>query len=56
MLLEEDCAIFCGSCAMAGIVGVVALCYRAFVVIWPAVYISTLSTKLVMLLQTFHLH
>ena len=55
-LLEGDCVIFRGSRAMAGIAGVVPLCYRTFVVISRAVYISTSSAKLVMLLQTFHLH
>ena len=55
-LHEGDCVIFRGSRAMAGIAGVVPLCYRTFVVIAPAVYISTSSAKLVMLLQTFHLH
>ena len=55
-LLEGDCVAFRGSRAMAGIAGVVPLCYRTFVVISRAVYISTSSAKLVMLLQTFHLH
>ena len=56
MLLEGDCVIFCGSRAMAGVAGVVPLCYHAFVVVSQTVYISTSSTKLVMLLQFFHLH
>ena len=55
-LHEGGCVIFRGSRAMAGIAGVVPLCYRTFVVITRAVYISTSSAKLVMLLQTFHLH
>ena len=55
-LHEGGCVIFRGSRAMAGIAGVVPLCYRTFVVIARAVYISTSSAKLVMLLQTFHLH
>ena len=55
-LLEGDCVIFRGSRAMAGIASVAPLCYRALVVISRAVYISTLSAKLVMLLETFHLH
>ena len=56
MLLEGDYVIFFGSHAMAGIAGVVPLCYRTLVVISQAVYISTSSAKLVMLLQTFDLH
>ena len=52
----QETVIFRGSRAMAGIAGVVLLCYRTFVVISRTVYISTSSLKLVMLLQTFHLH
>ena len=55
-LHEGGCVIFRGSRAMAGIAGVVPLCYRTFVIITRAVYISTSSAKLVMLLQTFHFH
>ena len=54
--LEGDCVIFCGSRAIVDIADVVPLCYRTFVVISRAVYISASSAKLVMLLQTFHLH
>ena len=55
-LLEGDCVAFRGSRAMAGIAGVVPLCYRIFVVISGAVDISNSSAKLIMLLQTFHLY
>ena len=54
--LEGGCVIICESRAIVGIADVVPLCYRTFVVISRAVYISTSSAKLVMLLQTFHLH
>ena len=53
LLLEGDCVLFRGLRAMAG---VVPLCYHTFVVISRAAYISTSSAKLIMLLQTFHLH
>ena len=39
-LLKEECTIFCGSCAMADIAGLMPLCYQAFAVILEALNFS----------------
>ena len=40
MLLKEECDIFHGTCAIAGIASLVPLCYHAFVVISQAINFS----------------
>ena len=40
MLLKEECDVFHGTCAIAGIASLVPLCYHAFVVISQAINFS----------------